>query len=490
VLTLVQRARRRLFGNELLSQGANAFSAAVAVFILLLLLGTQVLDWRLALLIPLVAAGAGFFIARRRLPGPYQVAQLIDHRIGLADSLSTAFYFSKGPPAGRVSPEVRQAQFECADRLAASVDPRRATPFTMPRTMYLLGILILVASSLFALRYGLSRKLDLRLGLAHILQQSLGIPERTEVARNQRRRPPQPMNPQGDNSEPSADPEQAAGAEPDSPDSDSDLSVDAESQEGASGKGNKKQNVEGEDSAAADQDAEAEDRDSKNGDSPSQGQQGDSKSGQQPPSVNKQDNNSSDNSSLMNKVKDAWQNLLSRMKPQPGNSNSGAQQRSMEQSSKQGKGQQNGKQQSAKNGQQSSNGQEGDSEDGQPGDEAQNAQDPQGKGTGKSDSAQTSKQPGSGIGSQDGDKNIKQSEQLAAMGRITEIFGKRSANITGEATVEVHSTSQQLRTPYAQRSAQHSDAGGAVNRDEIPVALQPYVEQYFEQIRKPPAKKQ
>ena len=99
------------------------------------------------------------------------------------------------------------------------------------------------------------------------------------------------------------------------------------------------------------------------------------------------------------------------------------------------------------------------------------SQDPQGKGTGKSDSQQASKQPGSGVGSQDGDKSIKQAEQLAAMGKISEIIGKRSANISGETTVEVQSTSQQLHTPYAQRGAQHTQGGAEIDRDEIPVAL-------------------
>ena len=40
------------------------------------------------------------------------------------------------------------------------------------------------------------------------------------------------------------------------------------------------------------------------------------------------------------------------------------------------------------------------------------------------------------------------------MGKISEIFGKRSATISGESTVEVQQTSQQLHTPYAQRGAQ------------------------------------
>ena len=116
--------------------------------------------------------------------------------------------------------------------------------------------------------------------------------------------------------------------------------------------------------------------------------------------------------------------------------------------------------------------------------QAENAQDPQGKGQGKSEEKQASKQPGSGIGSQDGSKDIRQAEQLAAMGKITELFGKRSANITGEATVEVQNTVQTLKTPYAQRGVQHTQGGAEISRDEIPVALQTYVEQYFEEVRK------
>jgi hypothetical protein len=83
------------------------------------------------------------------------------------------------------------------------------------------------------------------------------------------------------------------------------------------------------------------------------------------------------------------------------------------------------------------------------------------------------------------------------MGKITEILGKRSANLTGEATVEVQSTSQQLKTAYAPGAAQHGQSGGEIDRDEIPVAIEPFVQEYFKQARKqdpappaPAAKKQ
>jgi hypothetical protein len=70
------------------------------------------------------------------------------------------------------------------------------------------------------------------------------------------------------------------------------------------------------------------------------------------------------------------------------------------------------------------------------------------------------------------------------MGKISEIIGKRAQNVSGETTLEVQSTSQALKTPYANRGAQHTQNGTEISRDEIPVAPQSYVEQYFEQVRK------
>ena len=64
-----------------------------------------------------------------------------------------------------------------------------------------------------------------------------------------------------------------------------------------------------------------------------------------------------------------------------------------------------------------------------------------------------------GIGSQDGEKAIKQAEQLQAMGKITEILGKRSAAVSGEVMVEVGSSKQQLKTPWAQSQASHTNSG-------------------------------
>src|SRR5690242_15773949 len=113
VLTLVRHARRRLFNNELLSQGANAASAALLAFILLLLVGTQVLNWQWTLLLPLAAASIGVYRARKRLPPLYGVAQMVDARLHLADTLSTAVFFSSPESDQRgVSGEIRRIQAE------------------------------------------------------------------------------------------------------------------------------------------------------------------------------------------------------------------------------------------------------------------------------------------------------------------------------------------------------------------------------------------
>jgi len=492
VRTLVRRARRRFLYNGLLREGANASSAALGALILLLIAGTDVLAWQWCLVLPVAAAAAGFYRLRRRLPSTYGVAQVVDHRMALADSLSTAVHFSQPQAAVHSSEQSRRMQREQADRLAASVDVRLAVPYTMPRTAYLTVALVLVASSLFALRYGLSRRLDLKPPLARILEQSLGIDEPVRQARAPRQKPPAER--QGREEGVSIeDSSRQAGDQPDADAADGSEASDSPAEKAnpktAAREGGKRTS-EGDKADAGQKDGSGDDMAADDGEPSGQNRPGDGKADQKKESGAPQDASSQgENSSLLSKVKDAWQNLLSRVKPQPGQAGS-QQQLAPDQKGNQGKGQQNGSRQQAGKDGQSPNGQQGDAQEGEAGEQAQNSQDPMGTGTGKSDSRQPSKQPGSGIGSQDGDKSIKEAEQLAAMGKITEILGKRSAAITGEATVEVQSTSQQLRTPYAQRSAEHTQGGAEIRRDEIPVALQSYVERYFDEVRKqaPPKK--
>src|SRR5205085_215258 len=74
---VARRARRRLFWNEVLAQGTCALSAGFGAVVLLLVLGTQVLDWRWLILLPVLTLAIGVYRTTRRLPGLYPAAQLI-----------------------------------------------------------------------------------------------------------------------------------------------------------------------------------------------------------------------------------------------------------------------------------------------------------------------------------------------------------------------------------------------------------------------------
>lgn len=88
------------------------------------------------------------------------------------------------------------------------------------------------------------------------------------------------------------------------------------------------------------------------------------------------------------------------------------------------------------------------------------------------------------MGKQEGAKDFREAQQQEAMGKLSELLGKRAENLTGEVTIEVSSGKQQLRTPYVSRTASHAAAGAEIKRNEIPLEYQHYVQQYFEQLRR------
>ena len=486
---VIRRARRRYVANELLAQGAYAVSAGMAGVILLLITGTQILDWRFLAAISAGTLALGAYRTLRRVPAPYKIAQFVDRRLFLADTLSTAWFFAH---TGRPVPAMRDGQRAQAERAAEMADLERAVPFAMPRAIYALAGLGLLAFSLFALRYGITRTLDLRAPLARILMDSFGAaPNQKEAAlRKDARRPkpdaPKPIGltlPEGDpNSPPQLDPASDTALDtvgvPDVDQKTTKAKSDAAGTE----------KVEGEQGDAGSSDGS----DAASGESLSDGPEGAKQAGQKgaPGDGQPSPANSDQNSSLMSKLRDAMSSLLSKVHPQTGSASrqqpaagqnaqkSGAQPGTRQEgASGQGKQQQNGGQQSA-------------DADRQMDAEGKDGQNAQAKGGGHSADQQAANQPGSGIGRQDGNKDTKLAEQLAAMGKISEIIGKRSANVTGEITVEVPSTQQQLHTPYSQTNVTHADAGGEISRDEVPVIFQQYVQQYFEQLRKqPPVRK-
>jgi hypothetical protein len=484
LLELVRRARRRILHNELLCQGANACSAALVAFILLLVLGTQILNWYWALLLPAAATWVALYRVRKRLPSLYVTAQRIDSRMHLADSLSTALFFNGADRPARVSPEVCRLQLAEAERDSQKVDVRHAIPYTLPHTAYIAAALLLIASSVFALRYGLTDHLDLKQPLARILQQSLGLGDREQRAKLDPRKSPDKVNlddsinSDGQQTLPNDDLNQQ-------PDDLAENNADAKSsQSPAKADKNGKSDKGQADSDKADEDGQAdqsEDPSSDGKQNASNSKDGD-KNGNDSQSGSNPDSKSSNNQSLLSKMKEAMQNLLSSMQQQPQQQQ---QQSASNQNGKSGKGQ--NKQQGNKG--EKKNAQANDSQEQQAADDGEQAQNAQGQSAEKADSPLANKQPGSGAGNKDGSKDVRQAEQLAAMGKISEIIGKRAAKVSGEVTVDVQNTSQQLRTAYQERSAEHAQSGAEISRDEIPVALESYVEQYFEQVRKPAAVK-
>jgi len=477
VLLLVRIARRRFLHNELFREGANALSAALLAFILLLVLGTQVLSWYWLTLIPAAAAAAALYRIYRRLPSPYAVARKIDRRMELADTLSTALFFDTGDPSLHISPEFRRLQRAEAERLAQGIDVRKAVPYAVPQTAYIAAALLLIATSVFALRYGLSERLDLRQPLARMLQQRLGLGEQEQRARLDPHRSDKGMDQMpapedGEQASPLDDPNQIP------QDAAENYAGDQPQAAGAKSDRNSKNQEQLEPDSNQDQAEQAEDASSE-GKQNSANPKDSQKNGKESQSGS---NSSNSNQSLLSRMKDAMQNLLSSMQ-QPNQ-----QQNASNQNSKSGKGQQNQNTQQAQKGEKK-NAQMNQSQEQQAADEGDQGQNAQSQAADKADSPLANKQPGSGAGNKDGSKDLKQAEQLAAMGKISEIIGKRAANVTGEVTVDVQNTSQQLRTGYQDRRAEHTQAGAEINRDEIPVALESYVEHYFEQVRKQPGKK-
>ncbi len=128
-------------------------------------------------------------------------------------------------------------------------------------------------------------------------------------------------------------------------------------------------------------------------------------------------------------------------------------------------------------------GQQGDEDnktaaDGDPNGPAQKSNSP-----GQTSGNTSDKQEGpSAAGSEEGEKAIKAAAQSKAMGKISELIGKRSEQVTGESMIEVQSGNQKLQTAYKDKAATHGEGAGEVSRDQIPVSVQAYVQEYFQQV--------
>ncbi len=448
--------------------------------ILLLLTGTSVLEWYWIALLAIASLAVGLYRLRSRVPSVYRLAQRIDRKMNLADALSTATHFANDRQP------ICEQQRQSAEQIAKTIDPRIAVPFTRSRFAWPAAGLALVACGLFAVRYAVTGTMSLEPSLVKMAYDTF-FSNPQQQAKNNARKSPQDRNAPQDPGNPDAPttqndqvPEsQLQGAE--TPDPNNAMAQDQSKSAAPQGQNHPtpedQQGESGDKGEKGDQSASNEDGNQDKGDK----KDGKTKDGKQDA---KNQNANNENSSMLDKLKDAMANMLNKMKSTPPKEGQSAQN---SQDSKAG-GQEKGNQKSAQN----QKGQQNDSQDAdaqsdqqdQQGDKSDKKQSANAKSGDKSQDKNNSPDAKSGIGSSDGDKSAKEAEQQQAMGKISEIIGKRSAQVSGEVMVEVGSTKQQLKTPWAQKQATHIEAGSEIHRDEVPLMYQQFVQQYFEEIRK------
>jgi hypothetical protein len=455
---LIRRARQRYLLNAALAQTAFAAAAVIAGFVLMLVLGTRYLGWWTMALFAAAGIAVGIFRVYRQTPDTYATAIRLDENARLQDALSTALYFS-GHPEGAAE-GFRRSQRQQAEARAGGVTLDRAVPFIIPRSVYAMAALALLASGLVAWRYHLGLGLDLRSPIAQALLQKQAVDNPKQEAK--KTDPKQLMQeaqallarlgvksdglaPPEDQDEINKALDQALQANPAPKDQ----------------KGDKKS-------------AEDTKESSDSGDPMDlvQDQKDESLPGTEDAGGNKM--NPGQQESVLSKLKQAVSSLLSKSKLKESNPSDSNKDQQAQSDAKMSGEQGNAGKDQPEQGESMSDALQGDA----------NSQSKAGQ-KGKLDSNDDPKGQGSGIGNQNGLKEQREAEQLKAMGKISEIIGKRATTVSGEMMVEVQSgKNQQLRTAYTSTTAAHGEADGDVTRDEIPLSLQPYVQQYFEQVRK------
>ncbi len=458
---------------------------------LMLLLGTQILNWPWLVLLAAAGLASTYVRLRKRIFSRYRVAQIIDRRLHLSDSLSTAWFLLENPE--RSETILAQAQISAAEQMAQQVDNAAVFPFMLRRTWALAVALAAVAFGLFALRYLVTSSLDLKRPFIP-LPFSSSITEVLERIENmgQHGTPRQavikgsePGLRRGAGPNQSEKPGQTERAPVQTSGNSGDAASDKHDQpSGPSLDGGKNSSASLERSQETGQKSsdKSEQRDAS------------AKPGERPggDALEKEARNSETrlpSSGLVDRMKDALSGLMAKMHPQDVASKKaereGAKQdfKPSEQSAEDNARNEQ-MQQEPRNSQENQGASREQSARSQSGAEA-SEKSPGTQGHPSDDSAnRKGSDAHSGIGRQDGEKSLKEAEQLRAMGKLDEIIGKRSANLTGDVTVETQSNHQQLQTQYSGRVAQHSDLGGEIERDHVPVALQRYVREYMEQVRK------
>lgn len=481
VEALIQSAHRRSLTILGIEQAALAATLVFAGSTLVLIAGTQLLSWYWIGILALIGMAAAAYRLLRRVPTAYDTAQLLDRRLELHDTISTAWHLTQNPDLAATG--AGQFQLAQAERAAAEANAVVALPLRFKRSWALPVGLAAVACALFTARYFVQRDLDFSRSLVPLRINELSG-NRGNPAANGRGTPGNFPNQEADGTAqsnspalnsrmgdvPGADDPEATTA--DARTSAAELPRQNTADDSNANSGN--QDPENGDSTSGEQSNPASKRSAERGATAS-----DQSSPQRPVTAEEKNNGNS----LMNRMKDAVSSLMAKMKPSEGSEQRSARETARSTSAPdrdqtQSNSSPSRNQTSAP---QSSQSAKTDSNSNQQGQATEVAQSSQSRAASSSESSGHD-QAKSGIGRQDGEKKLKAAEEERAMGKLAEIIGKRSRDVSGDMMVEAPSGKEQLRTAYSGKLAEHSDTGGEINSDEVPVELQQYVRDYMERI--------
>ena len=459
---LIRNARRRLFFNEALKQFAWAAALAIGGLAVLLTVGTRYLEWWVLALFAVAVGGWAAVKLRRRLPGDYAAAVWLDDKAGLHDALSTAHHFANSK--SKLTPEAEAmllAQRAQAESAAGEINIAAAVPFSFPKALYGLAALLLVSSGLVGIRYFYGHGLNLSAPITEVIFQDLAAAKTLGTKSNQLSGKPQSDYEEAESllsklglgtdlqQKPDEGLDQAlANALQSANSAADDANPDASKPDPM-------------ESSAAENTSK--DSKSQSGDTASQNA-GDQKPGD--PNGKKPEQNEK---SLLSKLKEAMESLT-------GSHDESGDQKADPQASK------SDQSQSAQK-----DGQQGRGDKMNPSDSQANGDAQKSPSAAQSANKEDKSDAPAVAGANDGDKAAKEAAQLKAMGKISELIGKRSGQVTGESMIDVQSGDQKLRTAYKDKSAAHGEGMGDVGRDQIPLSVQEYVQEYFQQVRKPAA---
>lgn len=448
------RAQKLRMEGILLRALATAATIILIACGLFLLLGVNALT--LILLLASLAAGITLIIRDylRHRRDAYWIAQQIDSKLDLHDELSTAWACS-----GRSS-RFLDTLGDQARRTADTVNLRALFPAPGMQAWRWAALSCVAVVALFAWRWSSLETLDLSAPLigASVEQQQAsaegdGKKTRAQRIREQLKKMGMPL-------------EEMEGV----------LGFSAQGGDGKNA-GQQQQNAQGQ---AMQQGGQKPPENAKNqtaGQQPGENGQEAKEGNQGPPpqkgpqqgNMGQQASAPQQQNSLFDKMKDALSSLQDKLS---GQQNQQAQQQ--QKNAQQAAGQQGQKAQSSE-GEQSKQGNQA----GQPQDASNN------KSNGNEQAQSSPNQNKSGQGSSDGDKNIAEQKQAEAMGKISEILGRRAENINGDMQLKTSSKNNRLTTDYVEQTARSSDADQSVrSREEISLEAQAYIKRYFTALHK------